>query len=76
MLCNNCFAYRVIHTVVQEDYGKKNCFVEREAAFCGNNIVEEGEECDCGYAEDCEENCCYGRTHPQQCQRRANAQCR
>lgn len=30
--------------------------------FCGNKIVEEGEECDCGFTyEECEESCCYPR---------------
>ncbi len=30
--------------------------------FCGNKIVEEGEECDCGFTyEECDEQCCYPR---------------
>jgi disintegrin and metalloproteinase domain-containing protein 10 len=33
-----------------------------KGAFCGNKIVEDGEECDCGYDdEECEEKCCYPR---------------
>ena len=27
--------------------------------ICGNEIVEEDEQCDCGYAEDCQDSCCY-----------------
>ena len=35
---------------------------EWKGAFCGNKIVEEGEECDCGYDnEECDEKCCYPR---------------
>ena len=57
---------------------QKNCFVERQAAFCGNRIVEEDEDCDCGFMEDCNEDCCYGRGDPSgnECKRRAPAQCR
>ncbi|KAL7640869.1 UNVERIFIED_CONTAM: hypothetical protein RMT77_008006 [Armadillidium vulgare] len=37
----------------------KGCFTEPQRAICGNGVVEEGEECDCGWQEDCEESCCY-----------------
>lgn len=40
-----------------EDNKKRNCFT---GAFCGNKIVEAGEECDCGYDDDeCVDKCCY-----------------
>ncbi|KAI4501922.1 hypothetical protein M0802_003257 [Mischocyttarus mexicanus] len=35
--------------------------VEPQSAICGNGVVEEGEECDCGWEEDCNDPCC----HPQ-----------
>ena len=35
------------------------CFREPKMALCGNGVVEEGEECDCGWEEDCEEMCCW-----------------
>ena len=44
---------QAIDAVVYEQHGKHNCFVVREQAFCGNGIVETDEQCDCGYAEDC-----------------------
>nr|CAG4648533.1 EOG090X02I4 [Polyphemus pediculus] len=69
-----------------EEGKKKNCFTEWKGAFCGNKIVEDGEECDCGYDyEECEEKCCYPRvvsesdrlSNPaaQGCKRRPRTQC-
>lgn len=37
----------------------KGCFTAPQAAICGNGVVEKGEECDCGWEEDCEEACCF-----------------
>jgi len=39
--------------------GPKGCFNEPEIAICGNGVVEDGEECDCGWEEDCIEDCCW-----------------
>lgn len=39
--------------------------VEPQISLCGNGVVEEGEECDCGWEGDCREPCCYPqRRHP------------
>ncbi|KAH7636469.1 hypothetical protein HUG17_10439 [Dermatophagoides farinae] len=37
----------------------KGCFQEPQDAICGNEVVEDGEECDCGWEEDCKEPCCF-----------------
>nr|CAG4646879.1 EOG090X02I4 [Megafenestra aurita] len=69
-----------------EEGKKKNCFTDWKGAFCGNKIVEDGEECDCGYDDDeCEEKCCYPRVVSEQdknlnpaaqgCKRRPRTQC-
>ncbi|XP_046420360.1 disintegrin and metalloproteinase domain-containing protein 10 isoform X1 [Neodiprion fabricii] len=61
-----------------EDKKKRNCFTAPAGAFCGNKIVEEGEECDCGYdEEECKDKCCYPRLpmSKNQCRRTNSAQC-
>ncbi|KAG8235170.1 hypothetical protein J437_LFUL015476 [Ladona fulva] len=43
----------------------KGCFTEPQIALCGNGVVEAGEECDCGWEEDCRDTCCFPmRTYP------------
>ncbi|KAF5276824.1 hypothetical protein FQA39_LY06376 [Lamprigera yunnana] len=45
-----------------EDNRKQNCLTTSASAFCGNKIVEPGEECDCGYDDiECLDRCCYPR---------------
>lgn len=69
-----------------EDNKKRNCFTASEGAFCGNKIVEIGEECDCGFNDDeCQDKCCYPRlvsdadlsinATARGCTRRAYTQC-
>ncbi|XP_055600262.1 disintegrin and metalloproteinase domain-containing protein 10 isoform X2 [Uranotaenia lowii] len=69
-----------------EDNKKRNCFQASEGAFCGNKIVEIGEECDCGFNdEECADKCCYPRVISEVdlgvnqtakgCTRRARTQC-
>ncbi|XP_022900053.2 disintegrin and metalloproteinase domain-containing protein 10 isoform X1 [Onthophagus taurus] len=73
-----------------EDSKKKNCFTASAGAFCGNKIVEAGEECDCGYDDvECDKDkCCYPRiisaedrrlitnnTNIKGCQRKKGKQC-
>lgn len=66
-------------------FAKIACFlslfisVDAEGAICGNKVVEEGEECDCGYAEDksCDEDiCCEGRNKTSGCTRLPGRNCR
>lgn len=67
------------------DGRKDNCFGTSDGAFCGNKIVEEGEECDCGFDDqECQEECCYPRqsasmspeeSKQKRCKRKPNADC-
>nr|CAI5857708.1 unnamed protein product [Callosobruchus analis] len=55
-----------------------NCFTASAGAFCGNKIVEAGEECDCGYDDkECTDQCCYPRiiSNRDSCRRRYGTEC-
>uniref|UniRef100_A0A8C5D1B1 Disintegrin and metalloproteinase domain-containing protein 10 n=1 Tax=Gadus morhua TaxID=8049 RepID=A0A8C5D1B1_GADMO len=57
---NNKFSVcsiRNISRVLEKKRG--DCFVESGQPICGNGIVEEGEQCDCGYSDQCHDTCCY-----------------
>jgi disintegrin and metalloproteinase domain-containing protein 10 len=57
----------------------KFCFVATNASSCGNQIVEPGEQCDCGYSTDCTETCCYPADHvdpKKRCTLTPNSACR
>ncbi|XP_060894746.1 disintegrin and metalloproteinase domain-containing protein 10 [Labrus mixtus] len=38
---------------------RDDCFVESGQPICGNGLVEIGEQCDCGYSDQCKDTCCY-----------------
>ena len=60
-LCSIRNISSVLHSILSAD-SKDNCFEVDNGPFCGNKIVEEGEECDCGYnAQECTEQCCVPR---------------
>lgn len=71
---------QVIDAVMNEQYGKQNCFETPSQSFCGNGIVEMDEECDCGFDDECIDICCIARnstnSSSEQCHRKPNKSCR
>ena len=46
------------------------------AAICGNQVVEEGEQCDCGFKDDCaDDKCCNDAESKDGCKLKAGVQC-
>ncbi|MEE6485409.1 hypothetical protein FKM82_014267 [Ascaphus truei] len=73
---NNKFSPCSLHYIGKILQAKKDlCFVESDRPTCGNQIVENGEECDVGFNNN--DPCCYGTnaTHKLQCTLRAGKQC-
>jgi len=82
--CSKTNVSRVLDAIT-DGLKPKNCFKEKEGAFCGNKIVEPGEECDCGFDEhECQEQCCHPRQSSNlsesdnkkfRCKRKQRAEC-
>ncbi|XP_056267898.1 disintegrin and metalloproteinase domain-containing protein 10 [Pseudoliparis swirei] len=59
-LNNNKFSVCSVRNISAVLTKKRNdCFVESGQPICGNGLVEEGEECDCGYSDQCKDPCCF-----------------
>uniref|UniRef100_A0AAY4B2I6 Disintegrin and metalloproteinase domain-containing protein 10 n=1 Tax=Denticeps clupeoides TaxID=299321 RepID=A0AAY4B2I6_9TELE len=77
-LNNNKFSecsVRNISLVLDKKRG--SCFVESGQPICGNGLVEPGEECDCGYSDQCRDLCCYDANQPdnKKCKLKPNKVC-
>ncbi|KAI6657370.1 ADAM10 [Oopsacas minuta] len=59
ILFSSCSIASMTTIIEAKGANEDGCFQARVGvAFCGNGIVEEGEQCDCGFAADCSDNCC------------------
>lgn len=64
-LNNNKFSVCSIKNISQVLEKKRgSCFVESGQPICGNGLVEPGEQCDCGYSDQCKDDCCYDANQP------------
>ena len=52
--------------------------IESGQPICGNGLVEEGEQCDCGYNDQCKDKCCYDANQDQdkKCKLKPGSICR
>ncbi|XP_069723000.1 disintegrin and metalloproteinase domain-containing protein 10 [Phaenicophaeus curvirostris] len=65
-LNNNKFSICSIRNISQVlEKKRNNCFVESGQPICGNGLVEQGEQCDCGYSDQCKDECCYDANQPE-----------
>uniref|UniRef100_A0A667X660 Disintegrin and metalloproteinase domain-containing protein 10 n=1 Tax=Myripristis murdjan TaxID=586833 RepID=A0A667X660_9TELE len=77
-LNNNKFSICSVRNISQVLEKKRgNCFVESGQPICGNGLVEPGEECDCGYSDQCRDQCCYDANQPdnRKCKLKPNKVC-
>lgn len=79
---SKCSTQSMAQVISAKAQGEHGCFIAATSAICGNGVVEENEECDCGWEDECDEECC----HPQQssssdnllitpCTRKPGAEC-
>nr|6BE6_A Chain A, Disintegrin and metalloproteinase domain-containing protein 10 [Homo sapiens]6BE6_B Chain B, Disintegrin and metalloproteinase domain-containing protein 10 [Homo sapiens]6BE6_C Chain C, Disintegrin and metalloproteinase domain-containing protein 10 [Homo sapiens]6BE6_D Chain D, Disintegrin and metalloproteinase domain-containing protein 10 [Homo sapiens] len=77
-LNNNKFSLCSIRQISQVlEKKRNNCFVESGQPICGNGMVEQGEECDCGYSDQCKDECCFDANQPEgrKCKLKPGKQC-
>ncbi|XP_072033054.1 LOW QUALITY PROTEIN: disintegrin and metalloproteinase domain-containing protein 10-like [Amphiura filiformis] len=60
-VCSNSDITEVLNSLFN-DRSKPWCLVEKSSiTVCGNGIVEEDEECDCGFEDICDDKCCHAQ---------------
>ncbi|XP_051565379.1 disintegrin and metalloproteinase domain-containing protein 10-like isoform X1 [Myxocyprinus asiaticus] len=75
---NNKFSVCSIRNISQVLEKKRfSCFVESGQPICGNGLVEVNEQCDCGYSDQCKDQCCHNANEPDgvKCTLKTNARC-
>eukprot|EP00118_Oscarella_pearsei_P025240 m.307810 g.307810 ORF g.307810 m.307810 type:complete len:726 (+) comp42855_c0_seq1:27-2204(+) len=70
-----CSRQSMLEVIAVRGQGEEGCFQQAEGAICGNSVVDEGEECDCGFAEDCNDLCCYPASNANECKLKPGAVC-
>lgn len=55
---SSCSRNEIKQNVIMKTDRLKSCLLEEYFPLCGNGIIDEGEECDCGYKSKCQDPCC------------------
>ncbi|KAF6779594.1 hypothetical protein AHF37_00976 [Paragonimus kellicotti] len=64
-LCSSDSIARLLNRVLSDD---GNCFLSSDGPFCGNQLTEEGEQCDCGFTPNsCRDQCCHPKESASPC---------
>ncbi|KAF5399077.1 Disintegrin and metalloproteinase [Paragonimus heterotremus] len=64
-LCSSDSIARLLNRVLSDD---SNCFLSSDGPFCGNQLTEEGEQCDCGFTPNsCRDQCCHPKESASPC---------
>ncbi|CAM9097542.1 unnamed protein product, partial [Lampetra fluviatilis] len=74
---NNRFSPCSVGNISAVLAAKRSCFTESGKPICGNALVELGEECDCGYSDQCQDRCCHHANSPEElrCRLRPSMAC-
>ncbi|KAA3681783.1 disintegrin and metalloproteinase domain-containing protein 10 [Paragonimus westermani] len=64
-LCSSDSIARLLTRILSDD---GNCFLSSDGPFCGNQLTEEGEQCDCGFTPNsCRDQCCHPKESASPC---------
>ncbi|KAH8877481.1 Disintegrin and metalloproteinase domain-containing protein [Schistosoma japonicum] len=65
---SNCSLDSIAKLLDRVLWDETNCFLSTDGSFCGNQLTEEGEECDCGFTKaTCHDKCCHPKDSSSPC---------
>ena len=59
----------------RNDQNRGFCFISVDKPLCGNKLVEDKEQCDCGDEKTCKETCCNPAGKPNECRLTTDSVC-